>query len=322
MMGAITRYPPGPAGVRRRALWRVAWLAGIPALLVVGDLSAQQAPPAMPPAPVDTVPPVFRRAQRLINDGNGAEGRAVLDSVLEATEPRSGAEAVALYWRATLAESWDNAQRDYLRIMLEHDRTPMAAAAMLRLAQGELARGDRDAAVRYLERLAREAPESPLRPEAALWHGRLLVERGLREEGCAVLRAGRLLVRPGALEQENQYEYLLRGCPEAPPAAADAQPPAGVPPRTPVPAPPTAVPAPQSGPAWSVQVAAFSTRGEAEAMVTRLKARGYDARVDGTAPPFRVRFGRFATRAEAGAASENYKARERADAFIVEVPRG
>lgn len=309
---------------------RTALLSAL-ALLIAGDELAAQSPPVLPPPTVDTVPPVFRRAQRLINDGDGAAGRAVLDSALDATEPRSAGEAEALYWRATLAVSWEDAQRDYLRIMLEHDRTPLAAAAMLRLAQGESARGDRTAAVRYLERLAREAPESALRGEAALWHGRLLVEGGLRAEGCAVMRAGRLLVKPGELELSNRYEYVLRGCPDVAAAATPARAPAvpaaeapRTPAPTPTPAPRPAAPreAPPSGSVWSVQAAAFNTRAEADGMVTGLKARGYDARVDGTAAPFRVRFGRFATREEAAAASENYKARERADAFIVQVPRG
>src|SRR5690606_1405153 len=49
---------------------------------------------------------IFLRAQRLVNDGNGAEGRALLDSLLNATEPRAPEEAEILFWRATLAESW------------------------------------------------------------------------------------------------------------------------------------------------------------------------------------------------------------------------
>jgi cell division septation protein DedD len=105
------------------------------------------------PAAAPTRGDVFARAQRLVNDGSGAEGRALVDSLLNATEPRSAEEAEVLYWRATLAENWDQAQRDYLRVMLEHERSPFAAPAMLRLAQGELMRADTAAAVRYLDRL-------------------------------------------------------------------------------------------------------------------------------------------------------------------------
>lgn len=276
----------------------------------------------IPAARADSLTAIFRRAQRLVNDGAGAEGRALVDSVLEATEPRSAEEAEALYWRATLAESWDRAQRDYLRIMLEHEHSPRAGDAMLRLAQGEAARGDREAAVRYLERLAREAPQSEARAEGGLWLGRLLVERGMQREGCRILRDARTLVRPGALELANQFEYLLNACPTET-AAADSVAAAEPTPTPPPAAEPAVEPAAtRRDPAWSVQAAAFRTEAEAKALVDRLRERGYDARVDGTSAPWRVRFGRFTTRAAAAAAMQDYRARERADAFLVQVPPG
>jgi cell division septation protein DedD len=70
-----------------------------------------------------------------------------------------------------------------------------------------------------------------------------------------------------------------------------------------------------------VQVAALGTATEARRLAERLKSRGYDARVDGTAAPFRVRFGRFPTRAAATSASEAYREKERGGSFVVEVPR-
>jgi cell division protein FtsN len=48
-----------------------------------------------------------------------------------------------------------------------------------------------------------------------------------------------------------------------------------------------------------VQVAAYDSREPAQRLVNLLKARGIDARVDGTARPYRVRVGRYASRAEA-----------------------
>jgi cell division septation protein DedD len=285
----------------------------------------------MTPADSATRRTVFQRAQRLVNDGNGAEGRALLDSLLNATEPRSAAEAEVLFQRATIAESWDQAQRDYLRVMLEHERSPRAAAAMLRLAQGELARGDRAAALRYLERLASEAPDSPLRGEAGVWHGRLLIDRGAREQGCAVLRTTRARVDSTAIELVNQYDYLLRSCPavvgDAAAAAAAPAPtaPAPAPVRTPTPAAPATTPAAPAttGPMdWSVQVAAWPTMEEAEKFAADIRARGYEVRVDGTSAPFRVRFGRYPTREAATAAMNAYKQKERGDAFLVQVPRG
>lgn len=192
---------------------------------------------------------VFVRAQRLVNDGNGAVGRALVDSLLNAIAPRSTDEAEVLFWRATLAENWDQAQRDYLRVMLEHERSPFASASMLRLAQGEMMRGDRDAARRYVERLLAEAPEAMERAEALALRTQLV--------GATV---------------------------------------------------------------WSVQVAAFPAGEQAAAFAADLRERGYDARVDGIAPPFRVRFGHFASRDAAAAAMDAYRAKERADAFLTQVP--
>ncbi len=223
---------------------------------------------------------VIQRAQRLVNDGNGAEGRALMDSLLNAIEPRSPDEAEVLYWRAALAESWDQAQRDYLRVMLEHERSAFAASSMLRLAQGELMRGDRDAALRYLDRLLAEAPDAVERTEAAALRLRLV----------GVVTA-----------------------PVTPPATPP-----------PVVAPPVAAPpatTPSAGAVWSVQIAAFPNAEEAATFAAAVREKGYDSRVDGIAAPFRVRFGRYPTRAAATAAMEAYRTKERADAFLTQVPR-
>ena len=310
------------AATALRAVWRAVWRVSVVCAMSFGFapiVSAQ-----MTPADSAARRTVFQRAQRLVNDGNGAEGRALLDSLLNATEPRSAAEAEVLFQRATIAESWDQAQRDYLRVMLEHERSPRAAAAMLRLAQGELARGDRAAALRYLERLASEAPESPLRGEAGVWHGRLLIDRGARDQGCAVLRTTRARVDSTAIELVNQYDYLLRSCPAV---VGDAAPATTAPANTAAPAPATpattpAAPATTGPMDWSVQVAAWPTMEEAEKFAADIRARGYDVRVDGTAAPFRVRFGRYPTREAATAAMNAYKQKERSDAFLVQVPRG
>ena len=50
------------------------------------------------------------------------------------------------------------------------------------------------------------------------------------------------------------------------------------------------------------QVAAYSRKRDADATVSRLKARGFQVRITGTKSPYRVRIGRYATREEAVAA--------------------
>ena len=169
---------------------------------------------------------------------------------------------------------------------------------------------------RRFEILTREAPEAPIRGEASLWHGRMLIERGSRTTGCPVLRDGRRRVRDAQVELVNQYDYLLQGCPPEVASAAPAAPA----PSTPT---PSATPsAPPSAPtAWAIQLAAYQTRGEAEAMVRRLRARGYpDLRIDGDSAPYRVRLGRYATRDEAQRALAAYRRKEKKDGFITPVP--
>jgi cell division septation protein DedD len=67
-----------------------------------------------------------------------------------------------------------------------------------------------------------------------------------------------------------------------------------------------------------VQVAAFNTRPQANALAERLRGRGYQARVDGTTAPFRVRIGRYPTRGAAAAALQEIKARGM-DGFVTDV---
>jgi cell division protein FtsN len=56
-----------------------------------------------------------------------------------------------------------------------------------------------------------------------------------------------------------------------------------------------------------VQIAAYDSEEAAQRVVRILVERGLDARVDGTARPFRVRIGRYETRAEAVKAQQTLK---------------
>jgi cell division septation protein DedD len=102
-------------------------------------------------------------------------------------------------------------------------------------------------------------------------------------------------------------------------APTNRTPPAASPtPRTPSPAPASPAPtspaiastpaagAPAAGArGYTVQLAAYDTRSDAESMAARLTARGHEARVTGTAAPYRVRVGRWARRADAVAAQRD-----------------
>jgi cell division septation protein DedD len=96
----------------------------------------------------------------------------------------------------------------------------------------------------------------------------------------------------------------------APPKAAETtKPPVKekvTPPETPA---TTATPA-NSEKVFSVQVAAYNVKSQADAMVAKLKKSGYEARVDGASAPFRVRIGKYATQAQAAAVQRSLKAKK------------
>jgi cell division septation protein DedD len=70
---------------------------------------------------------------------------------------------------------------------------------------------------------------------------------------------------------------------------------------------------------YSVQVAAYSRKPEADKLVSSLTKRGYQARVDGSVAPFRVRIGRYATNREAEVALGKIKVNFK-DAFVARAP--
>lgn len=266
---------------------------------------------------------LFRRAERLVRDGDGAAGRALVDSVLAAAPQGSALNGEALYWRATLAASSIDAERDLARLMVEYAAHPRAEDAILRLAQLELARGDRERALAHLQRFEREHGGSPERARASLLLARLHLDRSELARGCAALANARASVSAGDAELRNQIEYYASRCSTVQTVRADstvaAKPPAETTRAAPSPVPSSRSSTSASG-RWTVQVAAFQTRAEAEQLVRQLAGRGIDARIAGTVRPFRVRVGRHAARTAAVAALRTLRARG-LEGFVTETER-
>lgn len=351
-----------------------------------------------PPRPTD---PVFVRAQTLVSDGNGPAGRALIDSVIKATSPTARLYPEALFWRASLASNAADAESDYKHIVVDYPLAPQAEDALLRLAQLELARGDKEGALIHLQKIPRDYPRSRSLARASYWTARVLFEKNDIPKACAANANALAQAGDTEIELRNQIQYQGQRCPLQPAVAVAAAPipsssaPASnsatttvasstpttvpstsassataaaspqvtdkvavsdtvtanvsVPSRTSVPvqrpsAPieardtkpsivdpakspansseksPAKVPAansPSSG--YSVQVAAYGRKTEADKLVSSLTKRGYQARVDGAVAPFRVRIGRYATSREAEVALAKIKANYR-DAFVARAP--
>jgi cell division septation protein DedD len=279
---------------------------------------------------------MFLRARRLVADGNGAAGRALADSLLAAATPGTLRYAEALFWRASVAPTAAAAERDYRMLSIEYPLSPRAEDALLRLAQLELARGDRALALKHLERLTLEHPASAARARASYWRSRVLFEDGNVPRACAALADARTHVTLGDVELRNQVEFQSRRClgvdttvvAEAPRPAAPVPPPPPVTPSVTPPATTTPARTPATVPAtpraaaslpFTVQVAAFPGRAQADQFRDRLVARGIDARTVGAGQVFRVRVGRYATRATANTVAQDLRARKIAgDAFVTE----
>jgi hypothetical protein len=248
------------------------------------------------------------RVERMVMNGDRTGARALIDTLFPSLTMESPRYVDALYWRAASASSAADAERDYLRISVEHSLTSRAADALLALAQLEFARGDRSAARRRFDRLLRDYPSGRHVARASLWSGRLALEEN-DPSGCTTLRAARPNVSPVDIELRNQFDYFIGQCARLTPVDTTT-----IPPEAP------SQDATAAGPAWSVQVAAYSTRRDATALFDRLKQRGFDVRIVGDRAPFRVRVGRYATRAEATAALTRMRAAQ-VSGIVVEAER-
>jgi tetratricopeptide (TPR) repeat protein len=274
----------------------------------VGFLVASCAAVSIAGAQTSSADAVFARAKQLVVSGNGAAGRVLVDSVLAASTPDSPVYADALYWRAALAASPDDAERDYRRIIVEYPLSPKAGESMYQLAELEAARGDRAGAVDHLQHFVLENPKAEQRPRAYMQLVRLLFEQNDYPHGCSALHDALAAIPKSDVERRNQLDYYSPRC-----AANDVGPGGRVPISQPTLSPPPKDTARRADSArtvsakYTLQVAAYTSRTEADALAKRLKARKLDARVVKGGKLYRVRIGRFPTRVAAVAEQKTLK---------------
>jgi hypothetical protein len=252
---------------------------------------------------------VLTLLERLVVAGDRSSARVLADSLVAALPENSPQLAEVFYWRAATATSAADAERDYLRITVEHSYSKRAPDALLALAQLEFARGNRGAARRRFDMLLRDYPKGKHVARASLWSGRLALEEQDYTGGCATLNNARPLVGAEDVELRNQFDYYITQCSRMPaPEPVDT-----------VPAPDTVkAPAASGAPEFSVQVAAYTARQDATSLAANLRGRGFDVRVVGDKAPYRVRIGRYATRADALSALTRMKSTYRLNGIVVE----
>ena len=191
---------------------------------------------------------LFRHARRLVGEGNGVAGRALVDSLLRAADPISPAYGDALYWHGVVALTAAEAERDYRRVIVEYPLAYYKDDALLSIAELEQARGDRAGALAHLQRYVREHAVGKERGTAALGAARLAFEQRDVPLGCSMLAEARRSAVATDVELRNQIEaYGTSRCasqsattavaspsqPSAAPAASVSTPVASTPTETP-----------------------------------------------------------------------------------------
>lgn len=287
-------------------------------LLTVATAWGQQIPPDS----------IFRRAQRLVNEGANAEARRLLDSLVRVTADGSEPRAEALFWRATLATDSESAQTDYLTIVVDYALSQRAADALLRLGRSEFEHGDRESAARHLERLVLEHADAAATNEGWYWLGRVRLMDNDLAGGCAALDSALRRLPESDVERRRPAQHYSQPCkdlPTGPPPSDTGTSPkrsgggaANLTARDSASRSGRRDSAPAK-PQYSVQVAAYDSRAGADALARKMIARGYAARVD-SLKLFHVRIGLYATRADAVAVLNKLKQQGQA-AIVVEVER-
>jgi hypothetical protein len=205
-------------------------------------------------------------------------------------------------------------ERHFQRLVVEHNGSPWADDALLRLAQLSFARGDLAAVGRHTERLAADYPASEVLSQATVWAAQAAFRARDVPGGCRWLALGISRADTLNVELVNSLQFLNGRCGTAAQrdSGAVVQPPA----RDTVTIRPPDRPA--AGPTWSVQVASSSTQALADDAVARLAREGFPGAYvirDGAA--FKVRLGRLAARADVDALLARVRARY-SSAFVVE----
>jgi cell division protein FtsN len=323
------------------------YLAPLAALLLcAAPLAAQAAPPLDTTATAETTDTIFVRAQRMAAEGQGDAARAVVQHEIDIASAGSPRYVDALYWRAVVAATAADAERDLRRIIIEYPLSARNEDALLRLAQLEMTRGENDQALAHLQRLVIDHPTSPSRSRASFWMARVYFDKKQTPAACRSLADAAHNTSPAQVEQRNQIDFWMQRChgsdtaavastatdtapsTSAPSSTASTTQPAAqsaTAPRTSSPPAPSRTTtrttttvksttsssvARTSGGKYTVQVGAYPTRAAAESHRNSLIARGLEARVVGSAKPYRVRVGYYDTRAQAEAAAQQLKAKQ------------
>lgn len=154
----------------------------------------------------------YLKAQAIITNGGGDDGREMVDSIFALAKPGTAQYAEGLYWRGKLAKTSEAAQKDYVRLIVDYSLSPRVPDALLNIGQIELLRGEREKAMRYFDRLRKDYPGHPLQAAASYWAARTLFEQNDVSQACAINAEALAQVPTRNVELKNRIEFQNQRC--------------------------------------------------------------------------------------------------------------
>jgi hypothetical protein len=251
----------------------------------------------------------LRDALRIAQDGGSDSARGLVTALLRATPPTDTLYPQVLYTMGLVSRSVEDMRRNYTRVAVEYNISDWADDANYRLGLLDYAAGNTAGAVRQMDKLRNDYPDSPLIGPAAEWAARALFDQRRTRDACGWLASG-IERAQDDVELRNRLDFMNARC--TPAALADTSPPPSVPPTS---TPATSTPAPRTG--FGVQVGAVNNQAGADKLSGDLKTAGFTPYVVKEGALFKVRVGPYPDRAAATRAAEKIRTTMRHSPFVV-----
>ncbi|MFL5496712.1 MAG: SPOR domain-containing protein [Gemmatimonadales bacterium] len=257
--------------------------------------------------------PRLAEAVRMAQEGQSDSARVHVKQLLDVTPPGDTLYPQILYTQAMVADNAGEMRRQLQRVAVEYSTSSWADDALLRLVQMDYATRNFDGAAHNLEKLKLDYPATPLLARAAYWAGRTYFDMNNPSQACRWLADGIAQSRDD-VELQNQLSFMYQRCDlrndstvasqmKADSAKADTV--------------KTDSSKGHARVAFQVQVAAVGTASGAEDAARKTRALGFTTVTVKDKGLYKVRAGRFATRAEAQAAAARIKAKLGGSPFVV-----
>ncbi len=252
--------------------------------------------------------PRLQSALRLAQDGASDSARIVVSNLLKTIPPTDSVYPQVIYTMGLVSRSVEDMRRNYTRVSVEYANSAWADDALYRLGLLDYAAGNVAGAVRQMDRIRSDYPDSPLIPNAAEWAARALFDGKKPREACDWLATA--LPRAGEdVELRNRLEFLNGRCANL---GADT-------PKVDTTKKDTAT-GPKARTGFAVQIGAVNTQAAADKLAADLKSAGFPPYVVQDGKLFKVRTGPWPDRTKAQAMAAQVRGKLGGSPFVVKEP--